>query len=62
MNHPYGAAEHDAMEKLQFEFWYLRHQSIALDLRIIARMVALSWEVRLNSCTQVAHTSLSLPC
>ena len=37
VNHPYGADEHDALEKLQFEFWYLRHQSIALDLRIIAR-------------------------
>jgi lipopolysaccharide/colanic/teichoic acid biosynthesis glycosyltransferase len=37
VNHPYGADDHDSIEKLQFEFWYLRHQSIALDLRIIAR-------------------------
>jgi len=33
----YGASELDAMEKLQYDFWYLRHQSLALDLRIIGR-------------------------
>jgi len=35
----YASDEHDAMEKLQYEFFYLRHQSIALDLRIIGRTV-----------------------
>lgn len=33
----YGATEEDALEKLQFEFWYLRHQSLGLDLRIVGR-------------------------
>lgn len=33
----YGADELDALEKLQYEFYYLRHQGIVLDLRIIGR-------------------------
>jgi lipopolysaccharide/colanic/teichoic acid biosynthesis glycosyltransferase len=33
----YGADELDALEKLQYEFYYLRHQSVVLDLRIIGR-------------------------
>jgi lipopolysaccharide/colanic/teichoic acid biosynthesis glycosyltransferase len=37
VNYPYGADRVDAFEKLQFDLWYLRHQSVLLDLRIIAR-------------------------
>lgn len=33
----YAATEADSVEKLQYEFFYLRHQSLALDLRIIGR-------------------------
>lgn len=33
----YAGDEHDALEKLQYEFYYLRHQDFALDLRTIAR-------------------------
>ncbi len=33
----YGGSELDALEKLQYEFYYLRHQGFLLDLRIIAR-------------------------
>ena len=33
----YGSDELDALEKLQYEFFYLRHQSLALDLRIVGR-------------------------
>jgi lipopolysaccharide/colanic/teichoic acid biosynthesis glycosyltransferase len=33
----YGATIHDALEKLQYEFFYLRHQGPMLDARIIAR-------------------------
>ncbi len=33
----YAASETDALEKLQYEFWYLRHQGFAVDLRILAR-------------------------
>ncbi len=36
---PYGASVADALEKLQYEFWYLRHQGPVLDLRIMARTV-----------------------
>ena len=37
VKYPYGANEADALEKLQYEFYYLRHQSLALDLRITGR-------------------------
>ncbi|MGH9299556.1 MAG: sugar transferase, partial [Acidimicrobiales bacterium] len=37
VKYDYGASEIDAIEKLQYEFYYLRHQSLALDLRIIGR-------------------------
>jgi lipopolysaccharide/colanic/teichoic acid biosynthesis glycosyltransferase len=33
----YAASEADALEKLQFDFYYLRHQSMVFDLRVIAR-------------------------
>ena len=39
VKYPYGADEIDAMEKLQYEFYYLRHQSLTLDLRIIGRTI-----------------------
>lgn len=37
VKYDYGASELDALEKLQYDFYYLRHQSLALDLRIIGR-------------------------
>ena len=37
MKYPYGATEGDALEKLQYEFYYLRHQGLGLDLRISGR-------------------------
>ncbi len=33
----YGADDLDALEKLQYEFFYLRHQGLSLDLRVMAR-------------------------
>jgi lipopolysaccharide/colanic/teichoic acid biosynthesis glycosyltransferase len=33
----YAGTESDALEKLQYEFYYLRHQSLALDLKILLR-------------------------
>jgi lipopolysaccharide/colanic/teichoic acid biosynthesis glycosyltransferase len=33
----YGADASDALEKLQYEFYYLRHQGVALDARIVGR-------------------------
>lgn len=35
----YAGSESDALEKLQYEFWYLRHQSIRTDARIIGRTI-----------------------
>jgi lipopolysaccharide/colanic/teichoic acid biosynthesis glycosyltransferase len=35
----YAGNERDALEKLQYEFWYLRHQSLWLDARIVGRTV-----------------------
>ena len=35
----YAGDERDALEKLQYEFWYLRHQSLRLDLRTLGRTV-----------------------
>ena len=39
VKYPYGASEGDALEKLQYEFYYLRHQSLSLDMRITGRTV-----------------------
>ena len=39
VKYAYGASELDALEKLQYEFWYLRHQGFALDVRILGRTV-----------------------
>jgi lipopolysaccharide/colanic/teichoic acid biosynthesis glycosyltransferase len=33
----YGSSDLDAYEKLQYEFFYLAHQSLSLDLRVIGR-------------------------
>jgi lipopolysaccharide/colanic/teichoic acid biosynthesis glycosyltransferase len=33
----YAGNESDALQKLQYEFFYLRHQSLTLDLRVVAR-------------------------
>ncbi len=35
----YAGDERDALEKLQYEFFYLRHQGLRLDARIMARTV-----------------------
>jgi lipopolysaccharide/colanic/teichoic acid biosynthesis glycosyltransferase len=35
----YAGDESDALKKLQYEFFYLRHQGLALDVRIIGRTI-----------------------
>jgi len=35
----YAGDESDALEKLQYEFYYLRHQSLGLDVRIVGRTI-----------------------
>lgn len=37
VKYPYGADDADALEKLQYEMWYLRHQSLPVDARIMVR-------------------------
>jgi lipopolysaccharide/colanic/teichoic acid biosynthesis glycosyltransferase len=39
VKYPYGSNDLDALEKLQYEFYYLRYQGLALDLRVMARTV-----------------------
>jgi lipopolysaccharide/colanic/teichoic acid biosynthesis glycosyltransferase len=39
VKYSYGASDSDAVEKLQYDFYYLRHQTLALDARIIGRTV-----------------------
>ncbi len=37
MKFGYAGDERDALEKLQYDFWYLRHQTLFIDLRIMGR-------------------------
>jgi len=39
VKYDYGGSEADALEKLQYEFFYLRHQSLTMDARILGRTV-----------------------
>jgi lipopolysaccharide/colanic/teichoic acid biosynthesis glycosyltransferase len=45
VKYDYGSSDVDALEKLQYEFFYLRHQSLSLDLRIMGRTLrsVLGW-------------------
>ena len=44
INYDYGSSDVDALEKLQYEFFYLRHQSLGLDLQIIGRTLRTVFE------------------
>jgi len=44
INYDYGSSDIDALEKLQYEFFYLRHQSLTLDLQIIGRTLRTIFE------------------
>jgi lipopolysaccharide/colanic/teichoic acid biosynthesis glycosyltransferase len=46
INYDYGSSDLDALEKLQYEFFYLRHQSLGLDLRILGRTLRTIFEGR----------------
>jgi lipopolysaccharide/colanic/teichoic acid biosynthesis glycosyltransferase len=37
VNYPYGASEEDSFEKLQYDLWYVRHQRLWVDVKIMAR-------------------------
>lgn len=39
LNYPYGASVEDSMEKLKFDLYYVKHQSLLLDMLILIRTV-----------------------
>ncbi|WP_421713416.1 TIGR03013 family XrtA/PEP-CTERM system glycosyltransferase [Alteromonas abrolhosensis] len=39
LNYPYGASVEDSMEKLKFDLYYVKHQSLLLDILILIRAV-----------------------
>ena len=39
LNYPYGSSVEDSMEKLKFDLYYVKHQSIMLDILILIRTV-----------------------
>ena len=39
LNYPYGASVEDSMEKLKFDLYYVKHQSLMLDVLILIRTV-----------------------
>ncbi|WP_333608523.1 TIGR03013 family XrtA/PEP-CTERM system glycosyltransferase [Arsukibacterium sp.] len=39
LKYPYGATAEDAMEKLKFDLYYIKHRSLLLDLMILVRTV-----------------------
>ncbi|WP_218352544.1 TIGR03013 family XrtA/PEP-CTERM system glycosyltransferase [Alteromonas lipotrueiana] len=39
LNYPYGASVEDSMEKLKFDLYYVKHQSMLLDILILIRTV-----------------------
>jgi sugar transferase (PEP-CTERM system associated) len=39
VNYPYGASEEDALEKLQYDLYYLKNMSALLDLHILLRTI-----------------------
>ena len=39
----YGASVEDAIQKIQYEFYYIRHQGLLLDIKIVARTLQIIW-------------------
>jgi len=39
VNYPYGASKEDALEKLQYDLYYIKNTSILLDIQIIIRTI-----------------------
>jgi len=39
LRYPYGASEKDALEKLQYDLFYVKHQSLLFDLTILVQTV-----------------------
>ncbi len=43
ISYPYGSSVHDALQKLQYDLYYLKHMSIALDVFIIVATLKTVW-------------------
>ena len=39
INFPYGASEKDALEKLQYDLFYIKNRSFALDISILLKTI-----------------------
>jgi lipopolysaccharide/colanic/teichoic acid biosynthesis glycosyltransferase len=39
VNYPYGESEEDAMEKLTYDLYYIRHYSLKLDAMIVLKTI-----------------------
>ncbi len=42
INYPYGSSSQDSLRKLEYDLYYLRHRSFALDLEIILKTISIS--------------------
>ena len=43
ISYPYGSSVHDALQKLQYDLYYLKHMSVALDVFIILATLKTVW-------------------
>jgi sugar transferase (PEP-CTERM system associated) len=43
ISYPYGSSAHDALQKLQYDLYYLKHMSIALDVFIMLATLKTVW-------------------
>jgi lipopolysaccharide/colanic/teichoic acid biosynthesis glycosyltransferase len=42
IKHPYGATVEDSRKKLEYDLYYIRHASLAIDLAIVLRTAAVA--------------------
>lgn len=42
INYPYGASIQDAIEKLRYDLYYIKHRSVVMDLEIILKTITIS--------------------
>jgi exopolysaccharide biosynthesis polyprenyl glycosylphosphotransferase len=42
INYPYGASVQDALQKLQYDLYYIKHRSLALDIAIVLKTISIS--------------------
>jgi lipopolysaccharide/colanic/teichoic acid biosynthesis glycosyltransferase len=48
INYPYGASVADAKEKLQYDLFYIKNQSVALDISIILKTINAMFNIALG--------------